>query len=84
MDATQAGTVYELVVNGFADLGISDPRSVSRSFLLRDLLYAGQLFRCEGWQAVWLFDRDAVEFYDAAGNLTKALTLVLEAAKKAA
>ena len=84
MDPTQAGAVYELVVSGFAELGVSDPRDVRRSFLLRNLLYSGQLFRCEGWRAVWLLDRGTVEFFDAAGNLAKALTLPGEAAKKAA
>ena len=47
MDAMQADAVYELVVQGFADLGAPTLKCVSRSFLLRNLCYAGQVFRCE-------------------------------------
>ncbi len=48
------------------------------------MFYAGQVFRCEQWQAVWLFDGETVKFFDAAGNLVKTLALVPKAAKKAA
>jgi hypothetical protein len=84
MDTTQADVIYELVVQGFTELGASDPRCLSHSFLLRDMLYAGQVFRCESWQAVWLLDGETVKFYDAAGNLVKTLTVVAEVARKAA
>ena len=84
MDATLADAVYELVVQGFAELGASDPKCISRSFLLKDTYYAGQAFRCEGFQAVWWLDGEAVEFHDEAGNLVKTLTLFTEVAKKAA
>ncbi len=84
MDVSQADAVYKLVVQGFAELGASDPRCISRSFLLRDLCYAGQRYRCEGWQAVWLVDENSIDFYDAAGNPVKTLTLVTEMARKAA
>jgi hypothetical protein len=84
MDGTQAESVYELVARGFAELGASDPRSISRSFLLRDLCYAGQAFRCEGWRAVSPIDAHSVEFYDAAGKRVRTLSLAAEVARKAA
>jgi hypothetical protein len=84
MDATQAEAVYGLVVQGFAELGASNPRYISRAFLLKDGHYAGQAFRCDGWRAVWLIDGDAVEFYDATGNLVKTPRLASEVTRKAA
>jgi len=84
MDATQTDAVYELVVQGFAELGASDPRCIRRTFLLKDTHYAGQAFRCEGWRAVWLIDGDSVEFYDVTGNLVKTLSLAAEAVRQAA
>ena len=74
----QAAAVYELVVRGFADLGASDPKCVSRSILLRNMSYAGQVFRCEGFQAVCLIDGDSVEFSDATGTPAKSVTLAAE------
>jgi hypothetical protein len=84
VDETQADVVYELAVQGFTELGASDPKCISRSFLLRNMCYTGQRYRCEGWQAVWLLDGETVEFHDAAGNPVKTLTLVTEVARKAA
>jgi hypothetical protein len=84
MDATQADVVYQLVVQGFAELGAPDPRCVSRSFLLRDLCYAGQAFRCGGFQAVWLLDRETVEFHDEAGNSVRTVNSAAEVTRKAA
>ena len=78
MDVLQADAVYQLVVQGFADLGASDPKCISRSILLRNLCYAGQVFRCEGWSAVWLIDGDSVEFFDATGKLAKSVKLPAE------
>ena len=84
MDESQVDAVYELVAKGFTELGVSDPRCISRSFLLRDSCYAGQVWRCEGFQAIWFLDGDSVEFQDAAGSRVKTLSLVPEAARKAA
>lgn len=84
MDEAQADAVYQLVSRAFADMGVSDPRCISRSFLLRDSCYAGQVWRCEGFQAVWLLDGSSVEFLDATGNAVSSASLVAEATKKAA
>lgn len=84
MNAEQADAVYHLVSKAFTELGVSDPRCISRSFLLRDSCYAGQVFRCEGFQALWLLEGDAIEFRDAAGSLVRSANLVAEATRKAA
>ena len=84
MDESQVDAVYELVLRTFTELGVSNPRCISRSFLLRDSCYAGQLWRCEGFQAVWLLGRETVEFRDSAGNPVKSASLVAEITRKAA
>ena len=84
MDIAQADAVYKLVAREFTELGVSDPRCISRSFLLRDSCYAGQVFRCEGFQAVWLVDYETVEFHDPAGGAVKSVSLIAEMTSKAA
>jgi len=84
MGVSEADAVYELVTRGFIELGASDPERSTRSFLLHDLCYAGQVWRCEGWTAIWRLGIESVEFYDAAGNPVMTLSLVPEAAKRAA
>ncbi len=84
MDVSQADAVYDLVTRGFTELGASDPKCSSRSFLLRDLCYAGQVWRCEGWTAIWRLGAGSIEFFDAEGNPATTLSSVPEAARKAA
>lgn len=84
MNVTQADFLQQLMAMVFAELGASEPKCISRSFLLRNMHYAGQAFRCEGWQAVWLTDANSVEFFDAAGKLVRSVGLATELAKKAA
>lgn len=75
MSNPQVEAVYALTSEGFAELGISDPNRVHRTFLLRDMQYAGQRFDCDGWQAVWLLGGHSVDFYDEEGRLVKTLPL---------
>lgn len=83
MNTTQADALYELIATGFAELGVSDPRCLSRTFLLRNMQYAGQRYRCGDWQAVWLIDSNTADFYDAAGNHVNTLGQTPEILKKA-
>ena len=78
MDAAQIEAMYQTVMQGFSDLGASNPQCVSRSMLLRNMFYVGQVFRCEGWSAVWMIDGNSVEFRDAAGKLVRTLSLAGE------
>jgi hypothetical protein len=84
MDSTQIEAMYQIVVQGFADLGASNPQCVSRSILLRNMFYVGQVFRCEGWRAVWMIDGNSVEFYDTAGTLAKSASLAGETVNRKA
>jgi hypothetical protein len=57
MDAAQADAVYQLMVKGFAHLGATDPRCTSRSFLLRDSCYAGQVWQYSAIARCWQLPR---------------------------
>jgi hypothetical protein len=65
--------LQQLVAKTFAELGASDSTSVIRTLLLKDGYFAGQKFRCEGFQAVLLTGRDEIEFYDEGGTLLKTI-----------
>ena len=84
MSVSQVDAVYDVVTSGFVQLGASDPKCISRSFLLRELCYAGQVWRCEGWKAVWWLGSDTVEFFDATGNPVSTLAIAAETTRRAA
>ena len=76
-----AGATAELLAQTFAELGATG--SVVRTLLLHDRQFVGQKFRCGGFQAVLLVDKDEIEFYDEAGVLLKTVRLE-ETEKKSA
>ena len=84
MTMPKVDAIYDLVVRGFTELGASNPKCIGRSFLLKDMNYAGQVWRCEDWKAVWWLGAETIQFFDAAGNPVTTLTLVPDVARKAA
>jgi hypothetical protein len=81
-EKTQAGSASELAAETFAELGVTGP--VDRTILLRDRRFAGQKFRCEGFQAVLLAGSNEIAFYDGDGVLLKTVRLEALEEKKAA
>jgi len=81
MDVGATGLLHDLLEKTFAELGASGP--MIRTILLRDRHFAGQRFRCGGFQAVWLAGESEIVFYDEGGTPVKAIRLE-ESDKKAA
>ncbi len=63
--------LHQLVLDGFAELGIPTPCSITRSLLICDRQLVGQRFCCEGGQALWRAAQSVLEFYDLRGQLRK-------------
>ena len=84
MAAAGSDQLHHRVVEGFRALGAGDPEAVSRSILLRESRFAGQRYRCEDLQAVWLVGEDVLHFYDGDRNLLRTVSLEGEPMKKAA
>lgn len=78
------GGLYQVVIEGLAGLGAQDPRALTRSVLVCDRHVAGQRFRCEGLEAIWLAAKSVVEFYDRQGNLTRSVPIEHQSLVRAA
>ena len=79
-----AGATADFLVQTFAELGATDPASMTRTVLLKDRFFVGQRFWCEGFQAVWLAGGSVVDIYDETGELLKTVALQSTVEKKAA
>lgn len=82
--STSAAPVYDLVVQGFRDLGATNPEWVECSILLRSGYCVGRGYRNGPLRAYWLLEEEHIEFYDAAGTLAMCVDLSSEGQERAA
>jgi len=73
-------SAVDVVAQGFAALGVQDPRSFHRTVLFQDRLLVGMRFICGDIQAIWRAEGDTVQFFDQAGNLLSRAPLVVRKA----
>ena len=64
----------QLLRQAFRQLGAESPDRWEETILVQDGFYCGRRFDCCGLQAVWLFEEDRIEFYDADGGLIRELS----------
>jgi hypothetical protein len=67
--------LYPLVVEGLAEMGVSDSASITRTLLVANRQLVGQRFRCPQGQAIWRAEPALLEFYDSEGRLRKTIRL---------
>jgi len=70
--------IDNLVASTFSKLGMPPPIDVWETLLVKDGIFIGYKFHCDGGYAIWGTGWNSVEFYDENGKL---LTMV--AIKKA-
>lgn len=72
-------TVREMVRACFAELGAGGEAEMSEHLLIRDELYCGRRFRCEGFQAVWFIEENEVKIYGLDNCVVRVLAGVTDA-----
>jgi hypothetical protein len=73
--AENPGNLYPLVVEGLAELGVSDSASITRTLLVANRQLVGQRFHSPLGQAIWRAEPSVLEFYDSEGQLRKTIRL---------
>jgi hypothetical protein len=84
MQDGQPIALYDVVLQGFAELGATGPRSAVRSLLLRDGHFLGQRFASGHFEAIWLAEEGTIEFRDQSGRLMKTTRLASDGMRRAA
>jgi hypothetical protein len=78
----QALSIQDAVTATLTEMGIATD-SLMHTVLLKDGYFAGHKFRFDGGYAVWLSDKDAVEFYGEDGKVLKSIVFLPDGKKAA-
>lgn len=67
--------IRAFVQSRFAAYGVTAEDGTVETILVRDSLYCGRRFSCDGWRAVWFVEERNVKFFDADGRFRESLDL---------
>ncbi len=65
--------VRNSISQALRDLGAGNGEP-TESILIREGLYCGRRFRCDGFEAVWFIEENEVKVYDSSGALAVVLS----------
>ena len=57
-------------------LGVSSPVELHETLLIRNGLFCGRKFQCEGHLVVWFIEEDEIKFFSPCGELLRAQSAV--------
>lgn len=57
-------------------LGVQDSGKLHETLLIRNGLFCGRKFQCEGHLVVWFIEEDEIKYFGPCGDLLKATSAV--------
>ncbi len=69
--ATPVEKIRMVIADQMQRLGAHDVSAIQESILIRNGLFCGRKFVCDGYQVVWFFEEDEIKFYSPCGDLLK-------------
>jgi len=71
--ASLTADIRRLVVETFADLGLSGGAEPCETILIRDGIYCGRRFDAENGHAVWFVEEEQLKFFRSNGALVEVI-----------
>jgi len=87
---TQATPVEKIrlaIAEQLIQLGVQATESLHETILIRNGLFCGRKFQCEGHEVVWFIEEDELKFFSPCGELlmaTSGIPFLLEAEQRRA
>jgi hypothetical protein len=60
-----------VIAEQLGQLGAQQTASIGESILIRNGLFCGRKFQCEGYEVVWFIEEDEIKFFSPCGDLLK-------------
>ncbi|MCA9126333.1 MAG: hypothetical protein KDB22_04570 [Planctomycetales bacterium] len=74
--ATPVEKIRSAVASQLSSFGVKDPGTIHESILIRNGLFCGRKFKCEGYDVVWFLEEDEIKFFGPCGDLLSTLSAV--------
>ncbi len=74
--ATPVEKIRLVIAEQLSSLGAQQTQSMGESILIRDGLFCGRKFQCEGYVVVWFIEEDEIKLFGPCGDLLKATSAI--------
>jgi hypothetical protein len=74
--STPVEKIRKVIAAQLNSLGASQTQSMAEAILIRDGLFCGRKFQCEGYEVVWFIEEDEIKFFGPCGDLLKSTSAI--------
>ncbi len=74
--ATPVEKIRLIIAEQLSSFGAQQTDSIAESILIRDGLFCGRRFQCEGYIVVWFIEEDEIKFFGPCGDLLQATSAI--------
>lgn len=65
-----------VIAEQLSQFGAPRTDSIGESILIRNGLFCGRKFQCEGYEVVWFIEEDEIKFFSPCGDLLKSTSAI--------
>jgi hypothetical protein len=74
--ATPVEKIRAAIAAQLSSFGAPTVESLHETILIRNGLFCGRKFQCEGHEVVWFIEEDEIKFFSPCGDLLKSATAI--------
>ncbi len=70
-NATPVEKIRLAIAEQLTTFGVPSISSMHETILIRNGIFCGRKFQCEGYEVVWFMEEDQIKFFSPCGDLLK-------------
>ena len=74
--ATPVEKIRLVIAEQLVSFGAQQVDAIGEAILIRDGLFCGRKFHCDGYVVVWFIEEDEIKFFSPCGDLLKATSAI--------
>ncbi len=74
--STPVEKIRLVIAEQLSQFGAQYTASMGEAILIRNGLFCGRKFKCEGYEVVWFIEEDEIKFFGPCGDLLKSTSAI--------
>ena len=74
--STPVEKIRLVIAEQLGQFGAQHTASIGEAILIRNGLFCGRKFQCEGYEVVWFIEEDEIKFFGPCGDLLKSTSAI--------